>query len=62
MTKRETFTQAKIQRVISACKKAGMLVGGVEVDSNGTIRVLAKEVDVTPSPSAGFGGPKPWPK
>ena len=34
-------TKAEIQRVINAWRDLGLPVGGVEVDKNGTVRVLA---------------------
>lgn len=40
MNKRATFTQAEIKRAVKGAIDAGMKVGCVEVDRDGTIRLL----------------------
>lgn len=39
MTKR-AFTQAELRRAVDAARACGLEVGAVEIDRNGTIRIL----------------------
>jgi hypothetical protein len=43
VTKTLPFTELAIRRAVSAARKAGISVGGVEVRPDGTIVVLSKD-------------------
>lgn len=54
MTKR-AFTQAELRRAVDAARACGLEVGAVEIDRNGTIRILmASAVQSRPDPFEEF--------
>lgn len=52
-----TFTEAQVRRAVKGAIAAGIRIGEVQVDPNGTIRILPATSE---KPQADDREPKPW--